>query len=240
MKLINYRYFFILLMLAGSILHSYPCNQDSIMNSKNKKDTLLVNKSLALDLNTFNDNYAKNSIANHALRKKFWPAIGTSLIFNTAMGSFLLLMPDNITNWHKQDKFKLNVMLIQYKKSFTKPPVFDTDLWYINYLGHPYQGSFYFNSIRSRGGTFWESALFNLGQSTIWEYVWEGGLEQPSIQDLIVTPIFGSLVGELTHRATMKMAKNGFNLYEKITICLINPSYVLNNGFKTKHYKSKL
>jgi len=237
MKPLNYRYFFVLVILTNSTLYSYSFNQDTIMNSDIKKDTLLENKSMTLELSAFNQNYSTNSNEYQTVRKKFWPAMGTSLIYNSSMGFFLLLMPDEITNWHKQDKFKLNVMMSQYKSSFTKPPVIDPDFWYINYLGHPYQGSFYFNSIRSRGGTFWQSALFNLGQSTFWEYVWEGGLEQPSIQDLIVTPIFGSLVGELAHRATIEMGKNGFKWYEKISVCLINPSYVLNNGFKTKYYK---
>lgn len=236
MKRHNYSYFFVLVILSISTLHSYPCCQDSILNSENKSDTILKYNLLETESATIHDNYNQNLVQNQIDRKKFWPAMGTSLIYNSSMGIFLLLMPDDITNWHKQDKFKLNVMMSQYKSSFTKPPVIDFDYWYINYLGHPYQGSFYFNSIRSRGGTFWESTLFNLGQSCFWEYVWEGGLEQPSIQDLLVTPIFGSLVGELSHRATKSMARNGFNWYEKITVCLINPSYVLNNGFRVNHH----
>ena len=69
-------------------------------------------------------------------------------------------------------------------------------------------------------------------QSVVWEYVWEGGLEQPSIQDLIVTPLGGIILGELSHRATLAMRNKGFQWYEIILTCIINPAYALNNGFK--------
>ncbi len=68
----------------------------------------------------------------------------------------------------------------------------------------------------------------------IWEYVVESWMEQPSIQDIIVSPVLGSLFGELTHVATVKMSKNGFKWYEIAFVCAFNPSYAINNGFKTK------
>jgi hypothetical protein len=161
--------------------------------------------------------------------------LGTGYVFsyNTCMGLFLVLAPANITMWGRDDKFKLPVILSQYRSTFTKPPVFDHDLWYINYVGHPYQGAYYYNSIRSQGATVFQSSLFCLGQSFLWEYVWEGGMEQPSIQDLIVTPVFGALLGELSHVATLQMSKNGYTWFEKVLVCIINPSYAINNGFKT-------
>ena len=172
---------------------------------------------------------------SRSLKNKFWRSVGYSSTYNATMGLALVLMPYEISKWSRTHNFKISVILNQYKSSFTKPPVFDNDLFVVNYLGHPYQGAFYFNTIRSQGGTFWQSSLFNLTQSFIWEYVWEGGLESPSIQDLIVTPIIGSLVGELSHRATLAMLKNGFKWYEKVAVCIINPAYLINNGFKLKH-----
>jgi len=151
------------------------------------------------------------------------------------MGLFLILAPDNITMWGRDDKFKLPVILSQYRSTFIKPLVFDHDLWYINYVGHPYQGAYYYNSIRSQGATVFQSSIFCLGQSFLWEYVWEGGMEQPSIQDLIVTPVFGILLGELSHVATLQMSKNGYTWFEKVLVCIINPSFAINNGFKVKH-----
>jgi hypothetical protein len=186
------------------------------------------------DKQIYTDNLQLNHF-NAPLGNKILRGFGYSLGYNLTMGAFLLIAPDNITMWGRDDKFKLPVILNQYQSSFTKPPVWDRDHWYINYIGHPYQGAYYYNNMRSQGASVFESSLFCLGQSFLWEYVWEGGMEQPSIQDLIVTPVFGSLFGELSHRAALRMGKNGYMWYEKLIICIINPTYAINNGFKQKH-----
>ncbi|HNR28302.1 MAG TPA: DUF3943 domain-containing protein [Bacteroidales bacterium] len=43
----------------------------------------------------------------------------------------------------------------QYRPTFTTFPVKDNDLFIVNYVGHPYQGSFYYNSARSQGAAIW-------------------------------------------------------------------------------------
>ena len=64
----------------------------------------------------------------------------------------------------------------------------------INYVGHPYQGSFIItlHVLRSK---IWAS-LFAVLQSTLWEYLWEGGWSNP-VSGLIVTPLGGIILGEL-------------------------------------------
>ena len=118
------------------------------------------------------------------------------------------------------------------RRAYTAPPVFDHDKLYINYIGHPYQGTVFYNAVRSQNAKMWQSALFTLGQVYVWEYVIEAGLEQPSIQDLIVTPITGILLGEGIHRATVAMAKNGFTWYEATAVVIINTMFAINNGFR--------
>jgi len=205
------------------------CPADSLQD---KPDTV---KSIFLKIEPPTLYSVKLNHFNAPLGNKVLRGVGCSVGFNLMLASFLLIAPDNITMWGRADKFQLPVIRSQYINSFTKPPVFDHDLWYINYVGHPYQGAFYYNSMRSQGATMFQSSLFCFAQSCLWEYVWEGGMEQPSIQDLIVTPVVGSLVGELSHIATVKMSKNGYTWYEKVIVCFVNPSYVLNNGFKVKH-----
>jgi len=173
------------------------------------------------------------------LGKKILRSFIFSFAENTCSGLVLTILPDDFTKWKEADKFQWPVMKKQYINSYTKPPVFDKDLWEVNYILHPYQGAFYFNNIRSQGATFWQSSLYCLMQSCIWEYIWEGGMEQPSIQDLIVTPVVGSVLGELSNKATMQMRKNGFRWYEKVLVCIINPSYPINNGFRTSNRKVK-
>lgn len=149
--------------------------------------------------------------------------------YNLLTTALLFALPQNVSNWYKKDRRAVNM---QYRRTFTHLPVYDADVWYINYLGHPYAGACYYNAIRSQGAKFWQAGLFSFGHSLVWEYVAEGGLEQPSIQDLIVTPVVGSILGELIHHSTMVMSRNGFKWYEKVFVCLFNPMFAVNNGFK--------
>jgi len=158
--------------------------------------------------------------------KKFLRGSLINLSYNSAIASLLLILPEDISKWNKSNYGN------QFKKSFTHAPVVDKDKWYINYIGHPYQGTFYYNLIRSQGAKIWQSSLFCLGSVWIWEYTIEAGFEQPSIQDLVVTPAAGILLGELFHFSTIKMSKNGFKWYEKMFVSIFNPTFAINNGFK--------
>ena len=217
---------FLLVFSGFSILKS----QDSIPIPELTNDTLKQQLVLTSDTSLSSSvqfNYTERSFPN-----KLGRGFAYSAFLNATLGSLLLILPEDISKWDVSERFKITSLKKHYITSFTKPPVIDNDYWYINYIGHPYQGAFYFNTIRSQGATFWQSTLFNFGQSMLWEYLWEGGLESPSIQDIIVTPIVGSFFGELTHRATLNMRKNGFNWYEKVAVCIINPAYAINNGFR--------
>ena len=141
----------------------------------------------------------------------------------------LAALPTEISGWEK-DVFKNYAS--NMRSAYTAPPAFDHDKWYFNYVGHPYQGALFYNAVRSQNAKIWQSSLFCVGQVLVWEYVIEAGLEQPSIQDLIVTPITGILIGEGIHRATMAMAKNGFKWYEATAVVILNPMFAINNGFK--------
>ena len=159
-------------------------------------------------------------------------AMGTvySLAFDFISGTVLYFSPRPFTHWsdHHWKTIKTNL-----NAAFTEPPVWDHDQWYINYVGHPYQGAFYYNSLRSQGVKCWISALFTVFQSALWEFVIEGQYEQPSANDLIVTPALGVLFGEFFHQLTVKFSKNGFTPWEKVAVIFLNPNYVLNNGFRS-------
>jgi len=147
-----------------------------------------------------------------------------------ASGVVLALMPREFTNWDDTAYQRGSANL---KRAWSEPPVWDGDNFFNNYLGHPYAGAFYYNMIRSQGGTVRQSFFYALFQSTLWEYVLEAVAEQPSIQDLVVTPIVGSLLGEVFHQLSLQIIRKGhLNFGQKVLVFFLNPSYVLNNGFR--------
>lgn len=119
-----------------------------------------------------------------------------------------------------------------FQNAWTKPPVIDKDRAIVNYLGHPYFGMSFYLSQRNFGESPLRSFLFSTAMSTAFEYFVESWAERPSIQDLIVTPIVGSIYGELVYRATQAMRKDGFTTAEKIAVTVLNPMYVLQNGYR--------
>ena len=125
------------------------------------------------------------------------------------------------------------------QRAFTEVPAWDKDGFQTNYIEHPYAGSFYYNCIRNKGGSFFQSFGYAAIGSTLFEYVTEGMFEQPSIQDLVTTPVLGSLMGEGVHKLTMRLSRNGFTLPEKVIVLIANPSYWLNHGFKYPNGKNK-
>ncbi len=148
--------------------------------------------------------------------------------FQSSTTGFLMLMPQDYTNWSFVGAGA------RFGDAFTKAPVLDDDNWLFNYLIHPLSGCLMYNTMRSQGAKIVPSFLFATSQSLIWEFLMESWLEQPSIQDLLVTSNIGSLMGEGVHQLTLRMGRNGFRTSEKVIVILTNPSFWLNNGFRRK------
>ncbi|HEX6975918.1 MAG TPA: DUF3943 domain-containing protein [Vicinamibacterales bacterium] len=76
--------------------------------------------------------------------------------------------------------------------------VWDLDDFLVNQIGHPYQGSNYFNAGRANGLSFYESAAMAAFGSATWEYF--GETNKPSLNDLLNTTLGGIALGEMFHR----------------------------------------
>jgi len=102
-----------------------------------------------------------------------------------------------------------------------------------NFIAHPYHGSLYFNSGRSNGLSYWESALCSLGGSFMWETVMER--HRPSINDLIMTTTGGMFLGEAMFRYTSLILDDnarGFDrVWREAVSLLLNPAGGLNRLF---------
>jgi len=167
--------------------------------------------------------------------KGIWKKVGRAELFIGGVEllgmAVLIAMPREITKW--SDDWAKDAWR-NLKRSFSTTPVWDKDDWALNYIGHPIAGSYYYNALRSQNASRFHSFLFSTAQSFIWEYFIEGMAERPSAQDLFITPVVGSLLGESTHMLTMSMRRNGFNFFEKVFVLLFNPMFVINNGFGSR------
>jgi hypothetical protein len=74
----------------------------------------------------------------------------------------------------------------------------DEDRFGINFVGHPYSGTLYFNAARSQGYTYLESIPFAAAGSVMWEYFGEN--TRPSVNDVINTTLNGEFLGEIFYR----------------------------------------
>lgn len=90
------------------------------------------------------------------------------------------------------------ISLNSIKRNLKTYPVWDSDKFSTNLIGHPYHGSLYFNAARANGYSFYGSLPFTLGGSLMWEFAMEN--EPPSRNDLIATTFGGMALGEITFR----------------------------------------
>jgi hypothetical protein len=155
---------------------------------------------------------------------------GAALIvgFELSLMVVMTFLPREVTKW--EDDF-VSDAAANLSRHIVSAPIWDEDDWRLNYLGHPYAGNLYYNTVRAQGASPGQSFLFSFFASTFWEYIVEGVAERPSTQDLIVTPLAGSILGELSHRATLAMKKNGTSVFEGIIMTIINPTHVVMNGY---------
>lgn len=162
----------------------------------------------------------------------------SALYVGATMMSFGVLwaMPESVTNWDKQ-AMRENGMFYKWKKNVKAGPVWDEDGFAMNYLAHPYCGGIYYMTARSSGFNIFESFSYSVVMSTFfWEYGIEAFAEIPSVQDLIITPVIGSVVGELffyTKKSIFRQDKKVLNsrFLGITTLFLIDPFNTILDGF---------
>ena len=102
---------------------------------------------------------------------------------------------------------------------------FDRDDFDTNQSYHPYQGSLFFEAGRSNGYGYWESGLFALAGSFIWECCMEN--DRPSINDLVNTTLGGMTRGEVQHRLSIMVldttATGSERVFREIGAAILNP-----------------
>jgi len=148
--------------------------------------------------------------------------------FEFAIMATMMVLPKSFTGWH-EDFIKEGAG--NFLDAYGAAPRWDEDHWYHNYLGHPYVGSIYYNTVRCQGASPVESFFFSAAMSVWWEYMVESIAEHPSTQDLLVTPITGALLGELVHQLTVSWLDGNASIGQKIIVFILNPTHVVLVGF---------
>lgn len=124
-----------------------------------------------------------------------WAGIGRDTAFflgyQAMIGSILYVLPEDVTGWKESDRREL--LGIWWDN--VRDPHWDSDSWWVNYLGHPYWGAAYYVRARERGFGEVGSFAYSVLLSTLFEFGMESFFEAPSYQDLIVTPVAGALLG---------------------------------------------
>lgn len=138
--------------------------------------------------------------------ERLWSQTKSIGAYGLGVAGMLALMPTSITQWEKNG----DPLMEKWWNNVSKGPVWDRDVWYINYLGHPYFGGVYYQSARKSGYRQWDSFLYSTLMSTFyWEYGVEAFAEVPSIQDLFVTPIMGWVYGEWAYNKEQQIRLSG-------------------------------
>jgi len=106
--------------------------------------------------------------------------------------AILYAMPESVTNWTDEQRSEYELSI--WWDHVTHPQV-DSDEFYLNAILHPYWGASYYVRAQERGYAPAESFWYSFLCSSIYEFGAEALAEEPSIQDIFVTPIGGTLVG---------------------------------------------
>lgn len=145
--------------------------------------------------------------------KRLW--VNTAVLSSAFVGTLLVLecLPEDATSWNRAELQDVPLFKRWHNHVIKKGPEWDHDKFYFNYILHPYAGAAYFMSARSCGFNFWRSLLYcSLVSNVGWEFGIEAFMERPSIQDLFITPIVGSCIGEGFYHIKRYLVDNDYTL----------------------------
>ncbi len=172
---------------------------------------MLQQQFMVLNIGVDDDYLVKDVNVNDELPARYRRVIEDTIYIQflmiAAVGA-LVVMPESISKWDKE-KLAEQSAGERWVENVSTKPVWDEDEWEINYIGHPVAGAAYYALARNEGMSIFESAAYSTILSTfIWEYGYESLAENPSIQDLIFTPLIGSFLGEGMHILEGKLDEN--------------------------------
>lgn len=212
MKCIRY-VFGILLLLASAL----AVNASNILPYRH-----IIDRPLAPD----------SADADMHRHKAFWRAGAEVVGFNIGLWAF---------DRYVLDGHYARISWSTIKENFRHGFEWDNDHLHTNMFDHPYNGSIFFNAGRSNGYNFWQSELFAIGGSAMWEMFME--CEYPSTNDIIATPIGGAALGEVLYRTSDLIlddrATGGERFGREFASFVVNPMRGINRVVTGQAWKRR-
>ncbi|WP_114417336.1 DUF3943 domain-containing protein [Marinospirillum perlucidum] len=150
-------------------------------------------------------------------------------IMSLGIMAVIYALPEDVSKWDRSEMTpdQLGDRWVEHNE---EGPVWDKDEWNLNLIGHPYFGAAYYMVARNQGLTKLESFGYSFLMSTfLWEMGVEAFAETPSRQDILITPIIGSLVGEGFYIWEQRILANdglvwGSSALGSATLFFLNPA----------------
>jgi hypothetical protein len=146
--------------------------------------------------------------------KSSWLALGEVVGINLGMWF--------VSYWMGNDYSKISFDTIE--QNFRKGWIVDTDAYWTNQLGHPYEGQAFYTAARSTGHGFYESFGFSFFGSVVWEQLME--TQSPSVNDQVMTPGGGTVLGEVLwrmHRLVLDSAGPDPSFWRELGAFAVSP-----------------
>lgn len=165
----------------------------------------------AVKLNIYDLPYSRTlSVPNWG---RLWGNTAVLMAGGVTTMAILEALPEESTAWNRAENSK-TPLFKRWLRNVKTGPVWDGDKFIFNFVLHPYAGAAYYMSARSCGFNCWGSFLYSFCISTFfWEYGFEAFNEIPSAQDLVITPVVGSLMGEGFYLIKRHIVENGYRLF---------------------------
>ncbi|MDE6311704.1 MAG: DUF3943 domain-containing protein [Muribaculaceae bacterium] len=146
--------------------------------------------------------------------KRLWT--NTAVLGGAYISTLVVLecLPEDATSWNRAAIRNTPWYKRWYNHVIKEGPTPDCDNPVFNYILHPYAGAVYFMAARSNGFNYFQSLLYSACISTIgWEFGIEATMERPSIQDIFITPLLGSVFGECFYLLKREIVSHDYRLF---------------------------
>lgn len=188
----------------------------------------------------------KNPLVDTTIQNKYGDLLNDDKAFNKKYPIWkpaVQVLGTNLFTW-TLDRFVLkedfsHIGPATWKYNIQKGWEWDADRFGINFIGHPYTGSMYFNAARSQGYNYFQSVPFAIGGSLMWEYFGEN--TRPSYNDLVNTPINGAFLGEIFYRLSSNILDDrttgSDRVFREVFAGLVDPVRGLNRLLQGKSFR---